>query len=542
MSCEPAPFKSAAGLGGQNDVVQHSGLEGVLQHHACHQLDLAGLYGTGGVHVRHIAGNDAVAGGGNAVEAVQTDTHRVDAGGAVGGSGSGRSANNVHRGSAVVVLAHVHQGDTGKGLHHLAKVVLCTLVVTGTAGAGTGLHQHIAVHHQHGGVTVDGVHQLVQLVNERVGVAIQQSRGGQVDAGGQLRRSAGQQLFQAVKGAGHITSAGSGGSAVDDQVVEVVAGRLDLLLCLERQLVYSAGGVLQHTVNGERTAHDDSLCGLLDALGLVGGVLTVDRTNSGGGGGVQLNVAVGQGGTTSARRDGVIKHQSVQQQRTAAKFVDDHLVDLVGHADLSFSKSNSHVSLSPLLVVFFVERTQQRRGLCFTSAALKRTLRVNTSASLYKCAGILGLCLFQVLVEPVQSAILHFELAVSDTRAESLFRRLGGKLHAAVGNRLVNGGLIIPLRKLCFVRFCFLVVLALQLIQLFLDFGSVTAGLFQLRDVLIPVCDLLLQGFLVRLCVLCGFLVLFDVLAVHGKDLVRLLFRQADVQQLFFLHVQLLTG
>ena len=37
--------------------------------------------------------------------------------------------------------------------------------------------------------------------------------------------------------------------------------------------------------------------------------------------------------------------------------------------------------------------------------AFKRALRVNTRTGFDKCAGVIGLCLFEVLIKPTQSAI-----------------------------------------------------------------------------------------------------------------------------------------
>ena len=68
---------------------------------------------------------------------------------------------------------------------------------------------------------------------------------------GDLVCGAGKQLLQTVKGAGHIASTGLGCGTIDHQVVEIVGGSLDLLLCLECQLIHSARGVLQHTVHLE---------------------------------------------------------------------------------------------------------------------------------------------------------------------------------------------------------------------------------------------------------------------------------------------------
>ena len=190
------------------------------------------------------------------------------------------------------------------------------------------------------------MHQLVQLVNEGVGVAPDLGGIGEVNVGGELVGGAGQQLPQAVKGTGHITSASGSGYAVDDEVVEVVAGGLDLFRQLEGQLIHSAGGVLDNTVDLERTAHDDGLGGLLRPLCLIGGILAVDCTNSGGGGGLELDVAVGQGRPAGTGRNGVVEHQPVQQKRAPAELIDDHLVDLIGHTDLGFSESNRHNSVS----------------------------------------------------------------------------------------------------------------------------------------------------------------------------------------------------
>ena len=64
--------------------------------------------------------------------------------------------------------------------------------------------------------------------------------------------------------------------------MEVVAGRLDLLLCLESKLVNCAGSVLNDTVNLERAAHDHGFSRFLFSLCFAGSVLGVDCTNGSG--------------------------------------------------------------------------------------------------------------------------------------------------------------------------------------------------------------------------------------------------------------------
>ena len=246
------------------------------------------------------------------MEAVQADAHRVNAGGTVCGRSCGGGADNVHTGGAVVVLARIHQGNVRKGFHNPTEIVLLAVVVARTAGSRTHLEQHCAVHQQHGGFSVDGVNQLVELINESIAVAVQLGGGRQINIRGQRVGRAVQQLPQAVKGVHHIAGTGAGRCAVDDQVVEIVAGCLDFLLCLERQLIHSPGGVLKNTVDLEGAAHDDGFRGLLHALCLTGGILAVNGTNSSGRGGLELDVSIGQGRTASAGRNGVIKHHSVQ--------------------------------------------------------------------------------------------------------------------------------------------------------------------------------------------------------------------------------------
>ena len=118
--------------------------------------------------------------------------------------------------------------------------------------------------------------------------------------------------------------------------MKVVGGSLDLLLGLERQLIHRAGGVLQHTVNLERAAHDNGVGSFLFPLRLAGGVLAVDCAHRGGAGGLQLDISICQRGTTGAGGNRVIKSESVQQQRTAPEHINDLLVNLVGHTDFRF--------------------------------------------------------------------------------------------------------------------------------------------------------------------------------------------------------------
>nr|DAF74055.1 MAG TPA: hypothetical protein [Caudoviricetes sp.] len=340
--CGSAPFKSG-GLGLQNNAVQRGGLQGVLQNDTSNQLNLAGLDGPGSGHVRHIAGNHAVAGGGNSVETVQANADSVNAGSTGGAGGGSGSTNNIHRSGAIVILTHVQQRDTGEGLHELAEVVLGPLVITGAAGGSTNFQQHVAIHHQHSHIAIHGMNQLIQLVNKSVAVAVQIGSAGQIDVGSKLVGASVQQLTQAIKGVDYVTGTRGCGNTVNNGIVESISSRLDLLSGLESQLIHSTAGVLEHTIHREGTAHDDGLSGLLDTLGLVSGVLAVDRTDSSSGGGLKLDVTICQGRTSSAGGDGVIKHQSVQQKGAAAELVNDHLVDLISHADLGFSKSNSHV-------------------------------------------------------------------------------------------------------------------------------------------------------------------------------------------------------
>nr|DAS64228.1 MAG TPA: hypothetical protein [Caudoviricetes sp.] len=359
------PSLSGPALGLDLDVLEDGGLQGVFQHHTGDQLDLALLHRAGLVHVGHVGGHDACPRGADAVETVQTQHNGIDGGRTFGGRGRGGGGDHVHGGAAVVVLAAVHQGDAVVGLHHAAKIVPVLGVVTGPAGAGAHLGHHFVVHQQHGRSAVHGADKRIQLVQKRLIVAVHGGAGGQVNGAGKLVGSAIQQLFQAVKGAGHIAGAGRGRSTVDDQIVEVVAGGLDFLLGLERQLVHRAAGVLQHAVNLKAAAHDNGLSGLFLALRFSRGVFAVDGTHGGGAGGLELDIAVGQGAAARARGNGVVKGQAVQQQRGTPESVDNGLVYVVSHADLGFRKSNRHNSHSPLLfVVFLVQRFRQGRGRC----------------------------------------------------------------------------------------------------------------------------------------------------------------------------------
>nr|DAI10844.1 MAG TPA: hypothetical protein [Caudoviricetes sp.] len=360
-----APSLSGSALGLNLNVLEDGGLQGVLQHHAGYQLDLALLHRAGLVHVGHVGGHDAGARGADAVEAVQTQHNGIDGGRTFGGRSRRAGGDHVHGSASVVVLAAVHQGDAVVGLHHAAKIVPVLGVVTGPAGAGAHLGHHFVVHQQHGRSAVHGADKRIQLVQKRLIVAVHGGAGGQVNGAGKLVGSAIQQLLQAVEGAGHIAGTRRSGSSVDDEVVEIVAGGLDLLLGLERQFIHSAGGVLQHAVDLEGTAHDNGLGGLFLALRLASGVFAVDGTHGGGAGGLELDIAVGQGAAARAGGNGVVKGQTIQQQRGAPESVDNGLVYVVSHADLGFRKSNRHNSHSPLLfVVFLVQRFRQGRGRC----------------------------------------------------------------------------------------------------------------------------------------------------------------------------------
>ena len=276
------------------------------------------------------------------METVQGDIHSVDAGSTGGGGAGGGGVDDIHRLGAVVVHTGVHDGDIAEVLHSPAEVVLLAVVIPRTAGSRPDFQQHGGVHQQQRSAAVHHVGQLIQLVNKSIGVAVQLGGIGQVNVRSELIGGTRQSLSQAVEGVRDIPGAGRGGGAIDHQIVEIVACCLDLLLRLECQLINGSGGALNHTVNLEGTAHDNGLGGLFLPLRLACGVFAVDSTDSRSRGGFQLNVTVGQSRTAGTGGNGVIKHQSVQQQRTAPELVDHLLIDLVGHADLCFCKSNCH--------------------------------------------------------------------------------------------------------------------------------------------------------------------------------------------------------
>lgn len=60
--------------------------------------------------------------------------------------------------------------------------------------------------------------------------------------------------------------------------MEKVCGRLDLLFRLKREFIHSTGSVLEHAVNLEGAAHDDSVRGLLLTLSFACGIFGVDGT------------------------------------------------------------------------------------------------------------------------------------------------------------------------------------------------------------------------------------------------------------------------
>nr|DAM43139.1 MAG TPA: hypothetical protein [Caudoviricetes sp.] len=341
MPCRVAPLKSS-GFRLQDNAVQGGSLQCVLKNNAGNQLDFTCLDGAGGVHIRHITGYNTIACGRNTVETVQADAYCIDAGGTCSRCAGSRGADNIDRCGTVVILAHVKQGDAGESLYGLAKIVLYPLIVAGTARRSANLEKHVAVHHQHRDVAVHRVNQLIKLVNKSIAVAVQLGGIGEIDIGIELVGRSIQQLAQAIECVGDIPCARSRCHAVDYGIMECIAGCLDFFRSLECELIHRTGSVLQNTVNRERTAHDDSLRSLLDALGLICGIFTVDGAHSGGGGCFELDVAICQSRAAGSGRNGVIKHQFIQQQRAAAELVNNHLVNTVRHADLRFSKSNSH--------------------------------------------------------------------------------------------------------------------------------------------------------------------------------------------------------
>ena len=81
--------------------------------------------------------------------------------------------------------------------------------------------------------------------------------------------------------------------------------------------------------------------------------LAVFFSRGSGGGRLELDVTIGQRGAARAGGNCVVKNELVQQQGAAAELVDDHLIDLVGHADLGFCESNRHLLNHPFLFVVF---------------------------------------------------------------------------------------------------------------------------------------------------------------------------------------------
>ena len=270
------------------------------------------------------------------MESIERKGHSIDAGRACCGRGRRRRTDNVNGCGAVVILAEIDKRNAAEHFDHAAKIILRALIVACSTCCRADFEQHVAVHHQHGDIAVDGVNKRVKLVNKGVAVAVQLRGIRQVNVGGKLIAGAVQQLPEAVKRTGHKTGSAGCGRAIDDEVVEIVRRRLDFLLCLERHFVNSTRGVLKNTVDLERTAHDHGLRGLFLALRFTCGVLGVDGTDGGSGRGLELNVTIGQRRTAGARRNGIVKRHSVEQERRSTEFVNDLLIYLVGHADLCF--------------------------------------------------------------------------------------------------------------------------------------------------------------------------------------------------------------
>ena len=228
------------------------------------------------------------------MESIESQHNGIDVRGACS-AGSCRSIrNHIHRGGAVIVFACIHKRNPVVGLHIPAEIVLAPVIVAGPAGAAAHTAQHLGVHQQHRRSAVERHQEAVQFVQEGIAVGIHLRGTGQAHGAGDLIGGTGQQLLQAIKGVGHIARAACGRGAIDDEIMEIVAGRFDFLLSLKCQFIHCAGGVLQNAVHLEGAAHDDGVGGLFLPLSLIGRVFTVNRTHRSCTGGLKLNITVGQ--------------------------------------------------------------------------------------------------------------------------------------------------------------------------------------------------------------------------------------------------------
>lgn len=132
------------------------------------------------------------------------------------------------------------------------------------------------------------------------------------------------------------------GIAVDNEIMEIVPHRLDLVLELEFDLVEVPACLLNNAVDGKRATENFDVRGAFFTDSLVGRVLAVDLTCGRCGRREKLYIAVGHGGAARAGGDRVVKGELVKQGRFAAELVDDKLIHLVRHCGFRLCKCKWH--------------------------------------------------------------------------------------------------------------------------------------------------------------------------------------------------------
>ena len=113
--------------------------------------------------------------------------------------------------------------------------------------------------------------------------------------------------------------------------------------------------------------------------------------------------------------------------------------------------------------------------------------------ALERCRITLLLCL-QIALEAIQGAILDGQTVCGQVGNERLFRRLGTKLHALVGNGTVYRVRIVTVGDLLLVLLGLCGVLTLQVGKLLLDTIHISSRFFQFLNILVPLGKLFLVG------------------------------------------------
>ncbi|ALM38227.1 hypothetical protein SFR_1612 [Streptomyces sp. FR-008] len=313
------------------------------------EFDLAGLDGARGVELGEPLTHDGAAHARDAVETVEADAVRVQVGKA-GHAGLRPDVAGLDRDDRIVrsgLVARVGEHNVAVLLADDRAATRAEQAVDGVPGVHAGAARGgpdagkgPLVAEDDRRRSVEQAQPLVEGVEGLVfgaGVGVEVGPVGDL-GGAELRRRAGQGLVEAVERLGVDCRV-----AVDDGVLELGPGGLDLLLHVQRD---GAGRVRadtgDHPVDLERPTHHGEVDRVALGRDVLRGVLGVERAERRGRLRDEPAVAIGEGVAPIGRVDDVGERQRVEDRRFLAELVDHGDVDVVLCVVLRLGESDGH--------------------------------------------------------------------------------------------------------------------------------------------------------------------------------------------------------